>query len=179
MPLLEGTDGIRKMSKSLGNYIGVKESPSDIFGKLMSISDELMIRYYELLTDHDLLKVKKKHPLEAKLQLAQELVSRYHGGEEAKKARHGFDQKFRKREFPKDLKEFTIYGKASTIPIIGLLTQAELVPSRSKAKRLIQNGAVDIDGKKVTNIDALIPAGRTYAVKVGKKRFASVKIEAP
>jgi len=186
LPLLEGTDGVRKMSKSLGNYIGIQEPPSEIFGKVMSISDKLMIRYYELLTDNDLSVIRAMHPMEAKLKLAEELVARYHSKETANKAHQDFDQKFRKREFPvQKAAAINIEGgrvlqaiATGNIDIVLVLVTTELVKSKSEARRLIQQGAVEIDGKRVTDIQAKLATGKTYEIKVGKKRFATIEVQA-
>jgi tyrosyl-tRNA synthetase len=179
LPLLEGTDGVRKMSKSLGNYIGLKESPTEIFGKAMSVSDDLMIRYYELLTDHDLAAVRSMHPMEAKLKLAEELVARYHSKAAAAEARADFEQKFQQREFPEDAPNRVVVLEGDSEPnALDLCSspQAELVHSRSEAKRLFEQGAVEIDGKRITDINETVPTGRPLRVKVGKKRFALVTV---
>lgn len=179
LPLLEGTDGVRKMSKSFGNYIGIQEPPSEIFGKVMSISDELMFRYYELLTDHDLSAIRSLHPMEAKLKLSEEIVTRYHSKEAALQAHRDFEQKFQKREFAVqsdvvlDATSVSVYN----MNIVEVLKHFGLVKSKSEARRLIQQGGVDIDGKRVTDVNLILSSGRTYHIKVGKKRFATVRVD--
>lgn len=184
LPLLEGTDGIKKMSKSLGNYIGIEEPPHDIFGKAMSIPDQLMLRYYELLTSRNLEEIKEMHPMEAKKMLAFELVERFHGRQAAQEALEDFKNKFTKREFPEepdavlslskeDLEEKD--GKAS-IGIVRLIAKTGLVKSNGEARRLITAGAVDIEGKKIADPDEMVrfEPGKSYRLKIGKRRFALV-----
>ena len=179
MPLLEGTDGVNKMSKSLDNYIGITEAPGEMFGKLMSISDTLMWRYYELLTTEDLHSVKAMHPMEAKLNLASTIVARYHSPSAAADARAEFRQKFSEREFPVESAERTVLS-AEPMPLVAVITQAGLAPSKTEARRLIAQGGVELDGEKVTDGDRILPAepGREYRLKVGKKRFAVIRFEA-
>ncbi len=175
LPLLEGTDGVRKMSKSLGNYIGIQEPPSEIFGKVMSISDDLMIRYYELLTDHDLSAVRSMHPMEAKKQLAGEIVARFHSRDAAESARRDFEAKFARSEFPEDALEILV--RPDPISLVEVLTESKLCKSRSDARRMIKQGAVELDGKVITEAEKPIDVGRTYKIRVGKTRFARVRIE--
>ena len=179
MPLLEGTDGVRKMSKSLGNYIALEDPPEEMFGKLMSISDTLMWRYYDLLTAEDLNSVKAMHPMEAKLNLASTIVARYHSPSVAADARAEFRQKFSEREFPVESAERTVLS-AEPMPLVAVITQAGLAPSKTEARRLIAQGGVELDGEKVTDGDRILPAepGREYRLKVGKKRFAVIRFEA-
>ncbi len=179
MPLLEGTDGVRKMSKSLGNYIALEDPPEEMFGKLMSISDTLMWRYYDLLTAEDLNSVKAMHPMEAKLNLASTIVARYHGPSAAADARAEFRRKFSEREFPVESAERTVLS-AEPMPLVAVITKAGLAPSRAEARRLIAQGGVELDGEKVTDGDRLLPGepGREYRLKVGKKRFAVIRFEA-
>ena len=178
MPLLEGTDGVRKMSKSLGNYIALEDPPGEMFGKIMSVSDTLMFRYYELLTTADLGAVRQQHPMEAKLALAQELVTRYHGEAAGARARGDFLQRFSEREFPVESAERKVLPPQSNT-LVAMLVGAGLAPSKAEARRLIAQGGVELDGEKVTNGDRTIPAepGREYRLKVGKKRFAVVRFE--
>ena len=184
MPLLEGTDGVRKMSKSFGNYIALEDKPNDMFGKLMSISDTLMLRYYELLTTEDLAGVKAAHPMEAKQSLAALIVARYHGAEAGQQARAAFQQKFQEREFPSepdvrvtlalvDLRE------GQTISLVDLVTKTGLVPSKSEARRLIIQGGLEVDEQKQSDANAIIPivAGRSYRLKVGRRKFALVELQ--
>ncbi len=179
MPLLEGTDGVRKMSKSFGNYIALEDPPEEMFGKLMSISDTLMWRYYELLTTEDVSAVKAMHPMEAKLNLASTIVARYHSPSAAADARAEFRQKFSEREFPVESAERTVLS-AEPMPLVAVITQAGLAPSRTEARRLIAQGGVELDGEKVTDGDRILPGepGREYRLKVGKKRFAVIRFEA-
>ena len=179
MPLLEGTDGVRKMSKSLGNYIALEDPPEEMFGKLMSISDTLMWRYYELLTTEDVSAVKAMHPMEAKLNLASTIVARYHSPSAAADARAEFRQKFSEREFPVESAERTVLS-AEPMALVAVITKAGLAPSKTEARRLIAQGGVELDGEKVTDGDRILPAepGREYRLKVGKKRFAVIRFEA-
>ena len=177
-PLLEGTDGVRKMSKSLGNYIALEDPPGEMFGKLMSISDHLMLRYYELLTTADLGQVKAMHPMEAKLALAQDIVARYHGANAGAQARAEFKQRFSERDFPAESAERKTLPAGPT-PLVGVLVKAGLAPSKTEARRLIAQGGVEIDGEKVTDGDHVMAGepGRDYRLKVGKKRFAVIRFE--
>ena len=178
MPLLEGTDGVRKMSKSLGNYIALEDAPGDMFGKLMSISDTLMLRYYELLTTGDLTSVKKQHPMEAKLSLAQEIVSRYHGNQAGEESRADFQHRFREREFPEESAERKVLP-AEPASLVAVLVNAGLAPSKTEARRLIAQGGVELDGEKVRDGDLTLTAEpqREYRLKVGKKKFAIVRFD--
>lgn len=176
MPLLEGTDGVDKMSKSLGNYIGINEPAKDMFGKLMSISDELMWKYYELLTDEDSAKVKaeveaeKLHPRQAKANLAKIIVTQYHGEKEAARQAEEFDRAFKDKGFPQDIKVTEIQVTGDRISVIVVLSDlSKLLASRSEAKRKIQENAVEIDGSKVSDINIELATGREYKVRVGRK----------
>ncbi|MBX3303130.1 MAG: tyrosine--tRNA ligase [Nitrospira sp.] len=182
MPLLEGTDGMKKMSKSVGNYIALEDRPGDMFGKLMSISDALMYRYYELLTTEDLSRARALHPMEAKQALAELIVVRYHGADAGKQARAEFQQKFQEREFPEnpdvciqmttqDLRE----GQA--IGLVELVAKTGLVPSKSEARRLIIQGGVEIDGQKQNNANTALTLteGKQYRLKIGRRKFAIVE----
>ena len=187
MPLLEGTDGVRKMSKSFGNYIALEDKPNDMFGKLMSISDALMLRYYELLTTEDLAGVKAAHPMEAKQSLAQLLVTRYHGSEAAKQARADFQQKFSEREFPSEpdvlltLRVGDMIGidfrEDSDIRLPDLLEKTKLVPSKSEARRLIIQGGIEVDDKKESDPNKLITfkVNQRRRLKIGRRKFAIVE----
>ncbi len=178
MPLLEGTDGVRKMSKSYGNYIGIDEAPSEIFGKVMAVSDELMWRYYELLSAkslEDIASLKQSvargdvHPKAAKEALAHEMVSRYHSPKDADEAQQGFNAVFAGGGVPDDMPEHQCQsGDDSTPP--AFLEAAGLVKSRGEAKRLMKEGALAIDGQRCEDALSPLPAGE-YVVKLGKKRF--------
>jgi tyrosyl-tRNA synthetase len=185
MPLLEGIDGVRKMSKSLGNYVALEDAPGETFGKLMSISDDLMVRYYELLTTEDLAKVKTAHPMQAKQQLARLLVARYHGEEAARQAHEGFQQKFQDREFPSEpdvrlsLTRSDLKG-GDTISLTDLVAKTGLVPSKSEARRLIIQGGLEVNGQKQTDANAVLTlvVGQSYQMKVGRRKFALVELQA-
>ena len=184
MPLLEGTDGVRKMSKSYGNYIGIDESPADMFGKVMSVSDELMWRYYELLSTRtldDIARLKSEvasgslHPKTAKEDLAAEMVARYHSEKDAAEARQGFNAVFAGGGVPDDAPTHTCtQGEDSTPP--AFLEAAGLVKSRGEAKRLIKEGALSIDDTRCDDsITALNPG--SYIIKLGKKRFLRLTVQ--
>ena len=183
MPLLEGLDGVKKMSKSLGNYIGIDEAPADMFGKAMSISDDLMWRYYELLSARSLdeigalrrsVEAGTAHPKAVKEDLAHEMVARYHGEDKAQEARQGFNAVFASGGVPDDAPEHTCdHGESSTPPVF--LEAAGLVKSRGEAKRLIKEGALAVDGERCD--DAMAPlASGTYIIKLGKKRFLRLTV---
>lgn len=181
MPLLEGTDGVRKMSKSFGNYIALEDKPADMFGKLMSISDALMHRYYELLTTEDLAQVKSAHPMEAKQGLAERIVARYHGAEAGRDARAAFQQKFQDREFPEQPDAHVVLtpadvkdASAPSIGLVDLIAKTGLVPSKSEARRLIVQGGVEIEEQKMTDANAAVPlsVGTTLHLRVGRRKFA-------
>jgi len=164
-PLLEGLDGVKKMSKSLGNYIGINEDPVEIFGKVMSISDELMIRYYEVLTDADLEVVRSLHPKEAKLQLAGQIVEQFYSGELAKKARVEFERVFSQRQAPEDIVEYRV---KKDVPLVDALVGSGMVDSRNEARRLIKQGAVSFEGQRIDQESWPVREG---VLKIGKRRF--------
>lgn len=165
-PLLEGTDGIQKMSKSLGNYVGVNETPDEIFGKLMSISDELMYRYFEVLTEFDLHDIRRLHPKEAKMKLACEMVAQFHGNEKAQKAQDRFEKVFGQKQAPDETLEYKLEKISPSLADI--LIREGLVDSKREFQRLLQQGAISHNGQAIH--DALwIP--REGIVKVGKRRF--------
>lgn len=184
MPLLEGLDGVNKMSKSLGNYIGITEPPKEIFGKVMSISDQLMLRYYELLSDVDLQTLQKirdgvaglpggAHPMESKKALARELVARFHDKAKAMQAEEEFIHQFKKKEVPDDIPLVTIHI-TEPVWICRLLTEAGLVSSNGEARRLIQQGAIRLSGEKVTDAEQEISPEGEIVLQAGKRRFARV-----
>ncbi|MDQ6951316.1 MAG: tyrosine--tRNA ligase [Mariprofundales bacterium] len=175
MPLLEGLDGVNKMSKSLGNYIGITEPANAQFGKLMSISDDLMLRYYELLTDADLDEVRTMHPMEAKKQLAERLVDRFHGADAGGEARKGFEQVFANHQLPDDIPEQTLPSNGDTLWIAHALTMSGLTKSNSEALRLIRQGALSIDGNKIKDKDLQLTKGK-FLIKLGKRRFLQLTI---
>ncbi|MCM2265941.1 MAG: tyrosine--tRNA ligase [Desulfuromonadales bacterium] len=184
MPLLEGLDGVNKMSKSLGNYVGISESPKEIYGKLMSISDPLMVRYYELLSDVDLATLARvqrgvggepdgMHPMEAKRALAREIVTRFHGAAAAVKAEEDFLQQFRQKELPDDIPDYRCTSDKA-VWICSLLTASGTVSSNGEARRLIQQGGVKLNGEKVTNAELeLEPTGEAI-LQAGKRRYVRV-----
>jgi len=183
LPLLEGLDGVNKMSKSLGNYIGITESADNIFGKVMSISDDLMFRYYELLSDltfDEISELRAKmdkgaiHPKEVKMRLARELTARFHDPQSALKAEQNFEQVFSKRELPDDIPECKISVEGDAIWLPKLLLDAGLVKSTSDGRRMIRQNAVSLDGTKMSDVAVEIQARGKVLVKVGKRRFCQV-----
>ena len=172
MPLLEGIDGTRKMSKSYGNYIGITEPPREIFGKIMSISDQLMLRYYELLTDENPNEIKRLHPRQAKTKLAREIVRKYYGEDEAEEAEEEFDKIFVKRKVPEEIEEIRIPQKK--VWVVDLLVRAGLATSKNEAKRLIAQGGVKINQKTIRNSDMDLLMDKEYIVQVGKRRFRRI-----
>ncbi len=166
MPLLEGTDGIQKMSKSYGNYIGINEPPGEMFGKIMSISDELMLKYYELLTDEDLIKVKQMHPKEAKVNLAKIIITQYHSGRAAENESAEFTRVFSQKEVPQDMPAFKTDGKKT---ILIILTESNLAASGNEARRLIKQGAVSFNNVKIEK-DDFVPT-ESGILKAGSRRF--------
>jgi len=190
LPILEGTDGVKKMSKSLNNYIGLKESPNDMFGKIMSISDDLMWRYFDLLSfksSVEIKELKKKteqglNPMEAKKMLSAEIVTRFHGEEKALLAEKEFTNRFSKGNDPAEIKLIKLSMKASSISILDLLSSEELgehklCKSKSEARRMIAQGAVKIDGKKISDaaISVQNPSENTY--QVGKLKHLKIKLK--
>ncbi|HON61585.1 MAG TPA: tyrosine--tRNA ligase [Deltaproteobacteria bacterium] len=182
LPLLEGTDGVQKMSKSYNNYIGVDDPPADMFGKVMSISDELMWKYYELLSSRSLDEIRglqdrvsrgALHPMEAKMDLAAEMVERFHGKRDADLARESFTRVFKEKALPEDMPEVDI--RLDRPWICSVLKEASMVQSTSEAKRLVAQGAVSIDEQKVSDPELVLAPG-AYIIKVGKRRFARVTI---
>jgi tyrosyl-tRNA synthetase len=183
MPLLEGLDGVNKMSKSLGNYIGINEPADEIFGKVMSVSDTLMLRYYELLSDLSLagldelkrsIKDGTLHPMEAKKRLGREMVTRYHGAVAAALAEENFVKRFRDNQTPDDMPEVTLAAEGDKMLLCKVLAQADLVKSNSEGRRAIQQGGVKVNGEKATDENLEISCGGEYIIQVGKRRFARV-----
>ncbi len=187
MPILEGLDGVQKMSKSLGNYVGVTEDPHQMYGKLMSISDELMWRYYELLSDltpSEIQSLKNKvewelyHPKQAKMDLAREIVARFHGEDAAREAEAQFEKVFKAKQLPDDMPEFVVATAEDPIWLVRILTAVRYAKSSSEGIRLIQQGAVRWDGERITDKDTKIPCDeKEHVLQVGKKRFAKVKLD--
>ncbi|MBU1912445.1 MAG: tyrosine--tRNA ligase [Candidatus Omnitrophica bacterium] len=170
-PLLVGLDGVNKMSKSLGNHIGIDEKPEEIFGKIMSVSDELMLGYYELLTDENLEEVRKLHPMEAKKNLAKDIVKQYHGKDLAEASLRDFENKFQKRDPFTELKLETMAFKPS---LVDFLVGEKILPSKAEYRRLIEQDAIEVNGARIKEIDFKLEPSTEYRVKVGKKRFLKV-----
>jgi tyrosyl-tRNA synthetase len=184
MPLLEGTDGVNKMSKSLGNYIGISEPAETIFGKLMSISDELMWRYFELLSfesQETIAKWKRgvadgANPRDVKVSLAREIAARFHGAEAAGRAHADFEARHREGAVPDDMPEVAIQTHGKPLPVVQVLKQAGLTTSASEALRMIEQGGVRIDGEKVSDKNLMLKSGAAVVLQVGKRRFARVTL---
>ena len=180
MPLLEGLDGVNKMSKSLGNYVGINEAPKEIFGKLMSVSDELMWRYIELLSFASMAEINQQkqivndggNPRDIKVKFAQEIVARFHGKAAADAALADFEARFKQGGVPDDMQEIAL---PAGLAMVQILKQAGLTPSTTEAQRMIEQGGVKIDGEKVSD-KALKPAAGVYVLQVGKRKFARVTI---
>jgi tyrosyl-tRNA synthetase len=184
MPLLEGLDGVNKMSKSLGNYVGINEKPEDIFGKLMSISDELMWRYIELLSFESLATVGKwkqevaagRNPRDIKVAFAQEIVTRFHDAAAAARALADFEARFRQGALPEDLPEVRIAAEDGGLPLTQALKQAQLTASTSEAIRMIEQGGVKMDGERVSDRGLKLAKGAVAVVQVGKRKFARITV---
>jgi tyrosyl-tRNA synthetase len=172
MPLLEGTDRVRKMSKSYNNYITLNDTPKDMFGKIMSISDELMYKYYELLTQDDLSLVKTMHPKDAKLALAEKIVERYHGKEEGLKEKEEFNKVFAKKDIPEDIEEYLVYD-TTLLKVSELLVKSGMVSSKNEARRLIEQGGVKIDSQKVEG-DLTVDFSKPFILQAGKRKFKKI-----
>jgi tyrosyl-tRNA synthetase len=184
MPLLEGLDGTQKMSKSLGNYVGIDESPQEIFGKLMSISDELMWKYLELLSFRPAIEIESlresvkngANPRDIKVDLAREIVARFHDENAAKQAEEDFVARFRRGVIPENIPEISLNIDVSAISLAHALKMAGLVSSTSDAYRMLDQGAVKVDGAKITSKNFEIQKGNTYICQVGKRKFAKIQI---
>jgi tyrosyl-tRNA synthetase len=180
MPLLVGLDGVEKMSKSKGNYIGISETPDSMFGKLMSISDTLMWRYFELLSFRSLEDIaglqkqieEGRNPREVKVELAQEIVTRFHSAQAAEQALETFDARFRRGEMPEDMPEVTVAGE---LALLRVLREAGLVASGSEAQRNVEQGGVRINGERVDDKGLQLEPG-SYVLQVGKRKFARVTL---
>ncbi|MCW8902826.1 tyrosine--tRNA ligase [Sedimenticola sp.] len=183
MPILEGLDGVQKMSKSLNNYIGIADQPDDMFGKIMSISDELMWRYYELLSFRPMSEINDLqrrvneglNPRDAKVMLAEELIERFHDKAAAIRAHENFVARFQQGAMPDDMPELSLTAEAG-LPIANLLKEADLVSSTSEALRMIKQGAVKIDGEKIDDRNMVVSKGTSHIYQVGKRRFAKVTL---
>ncbi len=185
MPLLEGLDGVQKMSKSLGNYVGINEAPNEIFGKLMSVSDELMWRYIELLSFESLETIRRwkaeveagRNPRDVKVLFAQEIVSRFHGAGAGQTALVEFEARFKQGEIPEEMPEFSFGTGADAISLAQVLKQAGLTSSTSEALRMIDQGGVRLNGEKVSDRAATLPRGEPMVLQVGKRKFARVTLQ--
>lgn len=184
MPILEGLDGVQKMSKSLGNYIGIAEAPDEMFGKLMSISDPLMWRYFELLSFRPLAEIETlkremetgRNPRDIKFELGRELVTRFHSRAEAEQAQQNFIARFQKGAVPDEMPEVTLAAEDGGLPVANVLKAAGLTSSTSDALRMIKQGAVRIDGERIEDPKLVVAAGGPYVCQVGKRRFARVSV---
>ncbi|HET7922716.1 MAG TPA: tyrosine--tRNA ligase [Gammaproteobacteria bacterium] len=185
MPLLEGLDGVQKMSKSLGNYIGITEAPDQMFGKLMSISDELMWRYFELLSFRPLSDIaglkqsvsEGRNPRDVKFELGIEIVDRFHGAGAGERAREAFIARFQQGAVPDDMPEFELAADGESA-LSGILKHCRLVASATEANRMIEQGGVRVDGEKVSDRGLRLKSGRDYVLQVGKRKFARVRLRA-
>ena len=184
MPLLEGLDGVNKMSKSLGNYIGIYEPPNEIFGKVMSVSDDLMWRYYDLLSFLPAAEIKAlrhsitegRNPRDVKVKLAQELVARFHGAAAAVTALEDFEARFQRNAIPDDIPGVTLQAGGEGLAIAAVLKQAGLTASTSESLRMIDQGGVRLDGEKVSDRGLVLAAGVVVVLQVGKRKFARVTV---
>jgi tyrosyl-tRNA synthetase len=185
MPLLEGLDGVNKMSKSLGNYIGVTDTPQDMFGKLMSISDTLMWRYFELLSFRNLEEIAVwradvdagRNPRDIKVLLALEIVARFHSQQTAEAALREFEARFRQGVLPDDMPEINVTAPGGTIAVPQLLKQSGLVEGTSEAMRMIQQGAVKLNGERINDKSVVVKAGTVVVAQIGKRKFMRIRIQ--
>ncbi len=185
MPLLEGLDGVNKMSKSLGNYIGINEPGTEIFGKIMSVSDELMIRYYELLSDMTLVELEKLklglkdnsvHPMEAKKALGREIVTRFHGAATAVEAEEAFVKRFRDSEIPDEMPQVSYSLSDGAVLLAKAMTESGLTKSNGEARRSIEQSGVKLNNEKVSNTNLELTEAGDYIVQIGRRRFARIVI---
>jgi tyrosyl-tRNA synthetase len=180
MPLLEGLDGKEKMSKSLGNYVGIAEPPQEIFGKLMSISDELMWRYIELLSFEPaatLRQWKKDHPRDVKVRFAKEIVARFHGKVAADAAEAAFERRHQRGELPEDMSQFVVPAPPDGVTITQTIKAAGFAPSATEAQRLIEQGGVKVDGERVSDRSLRFASGQSFVLQVGKRKAARIQIK--
>ncbi len=184
MPILEGLDGVQKMSKSLNNYVGIDDSPDEMFGKIMSVSDDLMWRYFELLSFRPLSEIEKfkydvaegSNPRDIKFLLAEELIARFHDVQSAQKARQNFIDRFAKGAIPNEMPELTLKLEGSTIGVAVMLQRAGLTSSNSESFRMIQQGAVKLDGEKVEDKGLNLDQGKILVAQIGKRKFARITL---
>ncbi|MFB6214989.1 MAG: tyrosine--tRNA ligase, partial [Candidatus Bipolaricaulia bacterium] len=189
MPLLEGLDGTEKMSKSLDNYVGIEDQPSEMYGKVMSIPDELIVRYFELVTNVDVDRVKQikkdievneKNPMKYKKELAYTIVEEYHGSKKAKEAQAEFENVFSKGNLPEDIPEVTVPAEEledGKLWIVKLVAATGLVDSNSEARRMIKQGAVRIDDQRYEKINLDLPVEDGMIIQIGKRRYAKIRVE--
>ncbi len=185
MPLLEGLDGVNKMSKSLGNYVGIQEPPNEIFGKLMSVSDELMWRYIDLLSFESIETIRQwrkevaggRNPRDIKVALAQEMVARFHGAAAARDALTDFESRFKQHEIPDDVPEVKLVAEPGGLTIVVALKQAGLTASTSDALRMLAQGGVKMDGEKISDKSLKLARGASVVLQVGKRKFARVTVK--
>lgn len=184
MPILEGLDGVQKMSKSLGNYVGVSDAPDDMFGKIMSISDDLMWRYFELLSFRPMMEVEQfkkacsegENPRDIKFLLAKELIARFHNEQLAEQAQQNFLNQFKKNQIPDNIAEYTLPTEDGSLGIAYILKQSGLTKSTSEAMNMIRQGAVRVDGSKIDDTRLQLDTGKSYVAQVGKRKFAKVTL---
>lgn len=185
MPILEGLDGVQKMSKSLNNYIGINDDPKEMFGKIMSVNDDLMWRYFELLSFKPMNEIKSlqdevvkgKNPRDVKFLLAEELITRFHSKQEALDAHQDFLQKFQKNAIPDDIEEMEMVVSEEGVGIASLIKEAGLLPSTSEAFRMIKQGAVKIDGEKLDDKSKSFTQGQQFVLQVGKRKFKKITLK--
>ena len=184
MPILEGLDGVQKMSKSLGNYIGISDVPDEMFGKIMSVSDELMWRYLELLSFRPMPEIEKwkqevaqgANPRDVKIRLAEEIIERFHSRADATRAHENFIARFQKGATPDEMPEVELKADAGNLSLMQVMKQAGLTSSTSEAMRMVDQGGVKVNGEKVADKSMMLPAGETLVLQVGKRKFARVTI---
>ena len=180
VPILEGLDGVQKMSKSLGNFVGITEPPAEMYGKLMSVSDDLMFRYFELVTrvsEEEIRELKKLHPMEAKKRLAATVTAMYHGEAGASEGEAHFSRVVQGKEAPEKVDKISAGTDLEAEPAWKVVVMSGLVPSNSEARRQIQQGAVEVDGARLEDANHPLQAGREYLIRVGKRRFKRVLLE--
>jgi tyrosyl-tRNA synthetase len=180
VPILEGLDGVQKMSKSLGNFVGITEPPADMYGKLMSVSDDLMFRYLELVTrvsEEEIRKLKKLHPMEAKKRLAATVTAMYHGEAGASEGEAHFSRVVQGKEIPEKIEVVKLATPSEGLSVVKVIVGSGLVATNSEGRRLILQGAVEVDGTRLTDVNQPLQTGREYLIRVGKRRFKRVKLE--
>jgi len=180
VPILEGLDGVQKMSKSLGNFVGITEPPAEMYGKLMSVSDDLMFRYFELVTrvsEEEIRELKKLHPMEAKKRLAATVTAMYHGEAGGSEGEAHFSRVVQGKEIPDKIEEVKLATPFEGLSIVKVIVGSGLVATNSEGRRLILQGAVEVDGTRLSDVNQPLQTGREYLIRVGKRRFKRVKLE--